>query len=509
MDERNDAFPMNAYVRKKYANLDDNARNNSLTIIGYLIYAIVILGCYFVEVIKGSRTIGYYAIVFALTVLPLGVMYYFYRMDHSGEIIRYILSYGYLPSYLFIIFTTNSLMPFIYGVVLALLIMIYADTNLCRNYVIILVMVNIVSVIVEGLTGNITSDNFPDYEIRVGFVLVYAVFLVLATAAMKKNNNSKMEHIASEKDSATKMLTNIMEISENMIGDVEVVSEKMRVLSDSVAKTKVSMEEVSNGTIDTAQSVQKQLSMTEEIQNVVEQVVGVSGVIEDDMEAATMEVAVGKGKIDELIGQVHISDQASGQVSKELGCLTDYASKMQSIVELIDGITSQTSLLALNASIEAARVGEAGKGFAVVASEISTLAEQAQNATVEITELIENISVELDKVVDVVNYLMDNNKLQSVVATETASSFETIATRTEDIQKRTQQLTGLVTKLSTSNSSIVDSVQTISAATEEVTAHSNMTLECSEENNKIVEEVNDIVGELQVLAERLQTIEEQ
>ena len=93
---------LNAYVRKKYANLDDNARNNSLTIIGYLIYAIVILGCYFVEVIKGSRTIGYYAIVFALTVLPLGVMYYFYRMDHSGEIIRYILSYGYLPSYLFI-----------------------------------------------------------------------------------------------------------------------------------------------------------------------------------------------------------------------------------------------------------------------------------------------------------------------------------------------------------------------------------------------------------------------
>ena len=339
MDERNDAFPMNAYVRKKYANLDDNARNNALTIIGYLIYAIVILGCYFVEVIKGSRTIGYYAIVFALTVLPLGVMYYFYRMDHSGEIIRYILSYGYLPSYLLIIFTTNYLMPFIYGVVLALLIMIYADTNLCRNYVIILVMVNIVSVIVEGLTGNITSDNLPDYEIRVGFVLVYAVFLVLATAAMKKNNNSKMEHIASEKDSATKMLTNIMEISENMIGDVEVVSEKMRVLSDSVAKTKVSMEEVSNGTIDTAQSVQKQLSMTEEIQNVVEQVVGVSGVIEDDMEAATMEVAVGKGKIDELIGQVHISDQASGQVSKELGCLTDYASKMQSIVELIDGIT--------------------------------------------------------------------------------------------------------------------------------------------------------------------------
>lgn len=65
---------------------------------------------------------------------------------------------------------------------------------------------------------------------------------------------------------------------------------------------------------------------------------------------------------------------------------------MHSIIELIDNITTQTSLLALNASIEAARAGEAGRGFSVVASEISNLATQTQDATVDITTLIENIS---------------------------------------------------------------------------------------------------------------------
>lgn len=504
MDERQKIVTMTS----RYKNAtSDNARNNTLTLVGYCIYAAVIFACYLIEVIKGSRTIGYFATLAVLTLLPVVAMYLIYRRDNEDYNIRFVLTYGYLPSYLFAIFTTKSLLPFTYGVIIAILVMVYADERLCKSYVSILVIVNIANVIYMGLMGDITKEMVPDVEIRIGFVLIYAVYMILATRAMKKNNNAKMDHIESEKDAATKMLDNIMEISENMIGDVAVVSEKMSILSEAVEKTKVSMEEVTNGTVDTAESVQNQLSMTEEIQNVIEQVADVSGAIDEDMEAATMEVSLGKSKIGDLIGQVRVSNEASGKVSIELGRLTSYASKMQSIVELIDGITSQTSLLALNASIEAARVGEAGKGFAVVASEISTLAEQTQNATVEITDMIENITVELDKVVDVVNYLMDNNKLQGVVATETASSFETIATRTEDIQQRTQQLADLVAQLSTSNSAIVDSVQTISAATEEVTAHSNVTLECSEENSQIVEEVNDIVGELQVLAERLQTIE--
>lgn len=496
-------------IKKQIDTISDDSRNNLLAMIGYSIYVAVLVGCYLVEVIKGARSIGYVAMVAVLTALPLVAMLIIRKKNPEDAIIRYVLAYGYLPSYMFAIFTTKSILPFTYGVAIAILIMVYADERLCKSYVTILVVVNIANVIYLGLLERIPKDMIQDVEIRIGFLLIYAAYMILATNAMKKNNNSKLDHIANEKDAATKMLDNIIEISENMIGDVVVVSEKMGALSEAVAKTKVSMEEVSNGTVDTAESVQNQLVMTEDIQNVINQVEDVSGAIGDDMESALMEVSIGKSKIDELIGQVHVSDEASAKVSTELRCLTEYASKMQSIVELIDGITSQTSLLALNASIEAARVGEAGKGFAVVASEISTLAEQVQSATVDITELIENISSELDKVVDVVNYLMDNNKLQSIVATETASNFETIAIRTDDIQKRAQQLSQLVTQLSTSNEAIVDSIQTISAATEEVTAHSNVTLECSEENSVIVDEVNDIVGELQMLAQRLQSMERQ
>lgn len=129
-----------------------------------------------------------------------------------------------------------------------------------------------------------------------------------------------------------------------------------------------------------------------------------------------------------------------------------------------------------------------------------------QNATVDITELIDNISQELELVVSVISYLMDNSKLQGVAATETASSFETIAIRTSDIQQQTEELSGLVSELASSNEAIVESIQTISAATEEVTAHSTVTLECSEENTAIVGDVGTVVGELQSLAERLNAL---
>jgi len=77
-----------------------------------------------------------------------------------------------------------------------------------------------------------------------------------------------------------------------------------------------------------------------------------------------------------------------------------------------------------------------------------------------------------------------------------------------DIKGQTDEMSEFITELASTNESIVDSIQTISAATEEVTAHSNVTLECSEENSSIVDEVGQIVCELQTLANRLNKLEE-
>ena len=77
--------------------------------------------------------------------------------------------------------------------------------------------------------------------------------------------------------------------------------------------------------------------------------------------------------------------------------ISDASQKIENIISEIEDIASQTNLLSLNASIEAASAGEAGRGFAVVADQIRQLAEQSSKAAVETRELIEGTIQEISE----------------------------------------------------------------------------------------------------------------
>lgn len=97
------------------------------------------------------------------------------------------------------------------------------------------------------------------------------------------------------------------------------------------------------------------------------------------------------------------------------------------VIELIVGVAEQTSLLALNAAIEAARAGEAGRGFAVVADEVKTLSEQTVKASGSITEKVENIQKETQSVIDAMTLSLnkvDRSKEQGENAVKTIHLVE-------------------------------------------------------------------------------------
>lgn len=106
----------------------------------------------------------------------------------------------------------------------------------------------------------------------------------------------------------------------------------------------------------------------------------------------------GKVAIEEMMDIVKTLENEYSKNRDMINNLISKFSEVKNVVNLIDNIASQTNLLALNASIEAVRAGEQGKGFMVVAEEIRKLADQTKKSTIDIAELIENISIETGNV---------------------------------------------------------------------------------------------------------------
>ena len=256
------------------------------------------------------------------------------------------------------------------------------------------------------------------------------------------------------------------------------------------------MQEVSSGTADATEAVMEQGVQTKSIQDKIVVVNDVTQQISENMQHTLDIVTEGSNSMHLLASQVDTSVENSVEAAAKLETLNHYMEEMHSIVELIGGITSQTSLLALNASIEAARAGEAGKGFSVVATEITGMASQTKDATIKITELINNVTSAINEVVTVIQQMIGGINQEKESAQNTADSFSSIHENTLSIQNGIQNLTTSTSELKDANQVISDSVQTLSAISEELTAHAHETLEAESKNTDILDNIASKMQEL-------------
>lgn len=458
---------------------------------------------YFVEFLKGDRTLLYVLVTIVLAMAPVAGEFISYKKMHDTKMIKHFVGIGYAILYTFVMFTTNNHFTFVYVIPMLIAITVYNDFKYSLPIEVGMVIVNIVQLVMFFQKGIYTKADMASVEIQFFVIVLICGIQLYASIVTEKLNQKKLAELKAEHEKTEELLMRIMDTSDKMTQQIAESAQKTASLGESMQAMKESMEEVNSGSNDTAEAVQSQLNQTEEIQAMVEQVEKGTENIIDSMNQNKEAIAQGNANVGILVKQAEETVESGKKVTEELSQLDTYMSQMNSILDIINSITSQTSLLALNASIEAARAGEAGRGFAVVASEISQMAQQTKDSTVQISQLIENVSNAIQMVVEVSGSMISMIESQNETTEKTAESFTVIEKNSDNVYGHSNELAAYVTKLADANKKIIDSISTISAISEEVAAHASDTLSATESNNVIVEELAALSGQLETLAQEL------
>jgi methyl-accepting chemotaxis protein len=236
---------------------------------------------------------------------------------------------------------------------------------------------------------------------------------------------------------------------------VQAFTATAQTLASSAEELTATSREIGNAADQAAGEAGLVSSSAEEVSTSVQTVAASS----EQMSTSISEIARNATEAAQVAAQAVDSAQTASDTMTELGRSSE---EVGNVIKVITSIAEQTNLLALNATIEAARAGEAGKGFAVVASEVKDLAQETAKATDEIGQRIETIQNDITNAVGAIAAI-------SEVITRIDQFQTTIAAAVEQQTATTQEIGRNIAEAATGATEIARSVQGVASAAQTTT----------------------------------------
>lgn len=300
--------------------------------------------------------------------------------------------------------------------------------------------------------------------------------------------------IATTVETLRSTVSGIHEVSSNVFQSTNALSEMSENVVCGVDDITKAVEEIAHGANEQANNTQRASEMIVNVGQNVDNIQDNTDAL--SLAAKGMNVAKDEAmqSMEELEG-INTKIQHDVQAAnKQVEVTTESVNKMRKSIEIIKDIASQTNLLSLNASIEAAHAGELGKGFAVVAEEVRKLAEQTAHSSSDIEADLNQVFKDYALIIDKMKVTTDNVVAQSEKVETTAHNLKDLEMDIEKTTEVAQNIAFMVKELNMAKATLIDIIAELSAISQENAASTEETMASVEELNATFASINENIS---------------
>ncbi len=329
----------------------------------------------------------------------------------------------------------------------------------------------------------------------------------LQVAALESKNHDEISILS---EAVNKMVHNLRHVIERVAQSGEQVAASSQQLSASIEQSAATttqiartMQEMAQGADSQARGAEAGAESLTELAAGIQRVAETSSVVSEVSQQTAREAEQGNESIERAVQQIGFISHSVQNLTSVVQILAERSEEIGQIVEVINSISAQTNLLALNAAIEAARAGEHGRGFAVVADEVRKLAEQSQASARQIAELIHHIQTDTARAMAVMTEGTKEVEAGRSVVEEAGLAFRRILKAAQQAAAQIQEVSAASVQMTVGSQQAASAVQEMTQIAVRTADHSRMVCGMSEDQLATMQELSATAESLSDMAQEL------
>ena len=298
-------------------------------------------------------------------------------------------------------------------------------------------------------------------------------------------------------------IKNILQSMTNMNDCTAQFSENFDSITQSVENVNIAVSEIAEGATQQAADTQN----VSENMNDMGKAIQRTAVSVNDLNRSAITMKNNNETVEETLRELlDISEKTSAsvdEVQKQTNLTNESAQKIRSATDIIADIASQTNLLSLNASIEAARVGDLGRGFAVVAEEIRGLADQSRESADQIRGIVETLIQNSNDSVEIMNDVVGEIRQQNEKLGLTQDAFENLNREVLQVVHAIDAIVKQLDNIEKNKENVMASLDSLAEVSQNNAASTEETAATMDQLSQIVAECRNATANLSHIATEL------